>query len=54
MNPLTILVPLILVLSGLLMFFLLPLDLWVRVVILLGELLGAALVGFILWRRGQC
>lgn len=51
MHPIVILVPLALLFSGVAMFVLLPLDLWVRTVILLGEVLGAGLVGYLLWRR---
>lgn len=51
MHPLVIGVPVILVISGILLFLLLPLPLWVRGIVLAGELAGALLVGFILWRR---
>ena len=53
MNPLIVILPLVLVLGGVLMFFLLPLELWVRVAILLSETVAAGVVGFLLWRRGR-
>lgn len=53
MNPVVIIMPAALVLGGVAMFVLLPVNIWVRVAILLGELAGAALVGFVLWRRFQ-
>lgn len=53
MNPLVIIVPLFLVLGGVLMFFLLPLALWVRVSILVSEVAAGVLVGVVLWRRGR-
>ena len=51
MNPIVLIAPLALVLGGLVTFFLLPLDLDLRLIILVTDLLGAGLVGFILWRR---
>jgi hypothetical protein len=52
-TPLVIIVPLFLVLGGVLMFVLLPLELWLRVLILLSELMAAVVVGLILKRRGH-
>lgn len=43
--------PVLIFLNGILLFFLLPFDLTTRLVILISEVLAAAIVGFILWRR---
>jgi len=51
MNPLTIIVPLVIVLGGVLTFFLLPFELGLRVVLLVSDLIAAAIVGVVLWRR---
>ncbi len=53
MNPLTVIIPLVIVLGGVLTFFLVPLELWVRVVVLVSDIAAAALVGVILWRRDR-
>jgi hypothetical protein len=53
MSPLVVAVPLAIVTSGLAMFFLLPLEAGPRALILVSDLLAAALVGWLLWRRGQ-
>jgi hypothetical protein len=52
-NPIILIVPLALalVLGGLVTFFLLPLDLNLRLIILVSDLLASGLVGFVLWRR---
>jgi len=51
MNPIVIIAPLLLVLAGLVTFFLLPIDWFLRLAILLSDLLAAGVVGFILWRK---
>lgn len=53
MNPLVIVVPLVLLVSGVATFFLLPLDLGIRLALLVSDVLAAAIVGFVLWRRSQ-
>ncbi len=45
------LVPGLLVISGLVCFAVLPVPLWLRAVILGADLLTAAVIGFIVWRR---
>lgn len=51
-KPLIILVPLLFVGSGVALFLLLPtLPLAVRVAMLVGEIVSAGVVGFLLWRR---
>jgi hypothetical protein len=51
MNPIVIIAPLLLVLAGTVTFFMLPIDLPLRIAILCSDLLAAGVVGFILWRR---
>ena len=41
MNPLTVIIPLVIVLGGVLTFFLVPLELWVRVVVLVSDIAAA-------------
>ena len=53
MNPLTIIVPLALLLGGVLTFLLVPLDFGVRVMMLAGDIVAALIVGVVLWRRNQ-
>lgn len=53
MNPLVVTVPLVIVTSGLAVYFLLPLEAWLRALILVGDVLAATLVGWLLWRRSQ-
>jgi len=51
MKPVVIIIPLFLVMSGLVCFFLLPLPLAVRTLVLVSDLIAAAILGFLLWRR---
>jgi hypothetical protein len=52
MNPVMIVfVPMMIAMSGVMCFFLLPLELWARTVVLVGDLLAAVLVGLVLLRR---
>lgn len=51
MNPIILIVPMGLLMGGLVTFFLLPLDLNLRLIILVSDILAAGLVGFLLWRR---
>lgn len=52
MNPVMfVVVPMMIALSGVMCFFLLPLELWVRTVVLVGDLLAAVVVGLVLMRR---
>jgi hypothetical protein len=51
MHPLVVIVPLVLVISGVLCFFLLPVPLPVRLAVLFSELVAAAVVAFVLSRR---
>ncbi len=53
MNPMTIIVPLALLVGGVLTFFLVPLEFGVRVILLVGDIVAALVVGLILWRRNQ-
>lgn len=53
MNPLVVAIPLVIVTSSLAVYFLLPLEAWLRALILVGDVLAAALVGWMLWRRGR-
>jgi len=51
LHPKVIIIPAVLVLSGLICFAILPLSLGLRMVVLAADLLTAALIGFILWRQ---
>jgi len=51
-NPIVI-VPAFLIVSGLVCFAILPLPLWLRGVVLLGDLVAAGLIWFVLWRRNH-
>ncbi len=53
MNPFVIVVPLVLLAGGVATFLLVPLDWGIRVALLVSDVVAAAIVGFILWRRGQ-
>jgi hypothetical protein len=53
MNPIVILIPVALLLGGVLTFFLMPLSIWLRTTLLVGDLVAAIIVGLILWRRYQ-
>ncbi len=53
MSPLVIVVPLVILLAGVAAFFLLPLELPVRVAILAGDVVAAAAVGVTLGRRDR-
>jgi hypothetical protein len=50
-NPILLLVPGLLVISGLVCFAVLPVPLWLRAVLLGADLLAASVIGFIIWRR---
>jgi len=50
-NPLIVIVPLLIVLSAVLVFFLVPLDPGLRTLILISDLVAAGIVGVVLWRR---
>jgi hypothetical protein len=51
MNPVIMIVPVILVLSGVVCFLILPMSLEIRALILVADLVAAGILGFILWRR---
>lgn len=51
MNPLVLIVPLLIVMSGVTCFFVLPMSLEIRALILASDLVAAGIVGFVLWRR---
>jgi hypothetical protein len=51
MNPLVFIIPGLLLMSGVACFFLLPLPLTVRLVMLVADALAAVVVGFVLFRR---
>jgi hypothetical protein len=51
MNPMVFVLPLMIALSGVMCFVFLPLDMWLRTTVLVGDLVGAVVVGVILARR---
>jgi hypothetical protein len=51
MNPIVMIVPVILVMSGVICFLILPIPLGIRALILVTDLVAAGIVGLILWRR---
>lgn len=51
MNPILFLVPLMVALGGVVCFFLLPLDIWVRTLVLVGDLMAAVVLGLVFLRR---
>jgi hypothetical protein len=51
MNPIIIILPLVIVLGGLLTFFLVPLELGLRAALLASDVVAAGIVGIVLWRR---
>jgi hypothetical protein len=53
MSPLVIVLPLVILSAGVAAFFLLPLELPVRVAILASDIVAAAVVGVTLWRRDR-
>lgn len=53
MKPSVIIVPLFILFGGVAAFFLVPLELPLRAAILGSDVLAAAFVGFMLWRRNQ-
>jgi hypothetical protein len=53
MNPVVFIIPLVLVVSGMVCFFILPMPLWTRVLVLVCDLIAAGIVGLILWRRSR-
>jgi hypothetical protein len=53
MKPTVVVIPLVLVLSGIACYLLVPLSPTLRLAILASDLAAAALVGFLLWRKGS-
>jgi hypothetical protein len=51
MKPVVVIIPTLLVVSGVLCFFLLPLPLHLRAILLASDVLAAAFIGFVLFRR---
>jgi hypothetical protein len=52
-KPIVVVLPLLILISGLAVFFLLPLDLKTRSLILVSDVVGAGFVGFALWKKSQ-
>lgn len=52
-NPTVFVVPMVIVASGVLCFFILPLQFELRALILASDILVAGLVGYVLWRRAR-
>jgi hypothetical protein len=53
MNPLVFIVPFLLVIAGLAAFFLVPLPLTIRLLILVSDIVTAVVVVVVLLRRGR-
>jgi hypothetical protein len=53
MSPVVIILPLVILAAGVAAFFLVPLELPVRVAILASDVVAAAVVGVTLWRRNR-
>jgi hypothetical protein len=53
MNPLALLLPLLLIIGGIVCFFVLPLPVTLRAVILTSDILVAGIVALVLIKRGR-
>jgi hypothetical protein len=53
MNWLTVVVTLLLLAQAVALFFLLRLELPIRILILVSDLVGTAIVAYVLWRRAS-
>ncbi len=51
MKVLPILLPLLIVVNGIVVFYLIRLELPIRVLILMSDFVAAGIVGWLLWRR---
>lgn len=51
MNAIVFIIPLVVATGGIICFFLLPLPLGVRLAVMISDLLAAAVIGLVLFRR---
>lgn len=53
MKPITIILPLVILVAGVATFFLLPLSPGVRIGMLASDVIAAGLIGYLLWRKRE-